>query len=151
MDFVRFEAVILSLHSGSQETKVNARSTNETCDICINVYGNRELSGQVGADLTEHGQYLQHPLLLDHGMEYDNPHYLMAPGSAIDINHLVKHRQWGPASRPLIYTKVMNLLDSLDSVDTTEELPALDNLLTPLLRSVELHRLLKRPCTLLLS
>ena len=131
---VHFEIIILPVDKGTSQAE--PQSYAETRDSSINIYGAPKLAGQVGDTLADAGQYLQHPFLLDVGMDYRNPHYFVNPVSMTNLNSLVKHRLCGSTSEINISREVSKLLDSLDSVGTELELPRKEGIKTSLLRSV---------------
>ena len=131
---VRFEAVISPSPSDDQSSQPEIQNRNEICNISLNIYGREALAVQVGAILTEEGRFLQHPLLLNYGMEYSNPHYLVASGLVVDFNKFVKCRQYGSNFQQSISTEVTKLLDSLDFIEGDVELPPITAIQTPLLR-----------------
>lgn len=44
--------------------------------IYLNLYGPSSISAQVGKSLSKAGLFLQHPILLESNVKYENPHYL---------------------------------------------------------------------------
>ena len=136
---VHFEAAILSVDRDTPQAQ--SQNSAETCDVSINIYGDPKLAGQVGDILADVGKYLQHPFLLDFGMDYSNPHYFIAPGSSIDLNSLVKHRLNGSNSERNLSMEVSKLLDSLNFIGTDHELPRNEGIKTLLLRLVTTYRI----------
>ncbi|KAK3983814.1 SNF2 family N-terminal domain-containing protein [Cladorrhinum sp. PSN332] len=51
--------------------------------LFVVVYGLREEAVGIGRFLSEHGEYLQHPVMYDKTLEYTNPQYLLRPGSSM--------------------------------------------------------------------
>lgn len=129
----RFEAIVSPLLSEHSRTQLRLQDLNEISDCTVNLYGPQDSAKQVGTVLTQMEQYLQHPLLLEYGINYSNPQYFLVPGSKIDLNHFVKNRKSGQISKAFISSEVVKLLDSLDIVGINYELPPLEALQTPLL------------------
>ena len=144
---LRFEAIILPSPVDNQSTQMKIQELNEVCNISINIYGTHDSARQVGGLLTQAGLYLQHPFLLDYGLEYSNPHYFVVPGSTIDFNRFVRNRQPGSRFQQVLSMEVTKLLDSLDSVETDYELPPMAAIQTPLLRSVPSRHASHQACS----
>ena len=125
---VSFRATILSALAGGEPPGVNA-----TPKVSINIYGSKASIDQVGTLLTVEGQFLQHPFLLEHGVEYHNPQFLITPGTRIGLGHHVKNRYYGASSKERISSEVTTLLESLDMMPGAAESPEIDQLQTPLL------------------
>ena len=132
----RFEAVIHSSLYDIHNMQEATQKLDHVCDISVNVYGPHDLATRVGNILTQVERYLQHPLLLDYGMEYSNPQYFMVPNSSVDFSQFVKNRQHGLSSKRTLSLEVLKLLDSLGVVEIGNELPPNLGVATPLLRSV---------------
>ena len=136
---VRFEAVIFPSPSESRCSQVETEGAREMCSITLNICGPQAFAAQVGILLTQEGRCLQHPLLLDYGMEYSNPHYLVVPGSVVDFSKFVKSRQCGSSFQKSVSIELTKLLNSLDSFQSNKELPLITAIETPLLRSAVFH------------
>ncbi|KAK6507853.1 hypothetical protein TWF481_006275 [Arthrobotrys musiformis] len=61
-------------------------------DITINITGPEDFADTVGRTLEDAGAYLQHPVFLEAGIKYANPHYFYVGDGMIDLRHLI-----GPA------------------------------------------------------
>lgn len=57
----------------------NALRPNQSGRLCINLYGAKEISKNVGDVLDQAGTFLQHPQISDLAVPYFNPHYLVRP------------------------------------------------------------------------
>lgn len=148
---VRFEAVILPLPDDTYFLQQGKQVTNEIrnthVSISVNIHGPHNVAAQIGARLTLSDRYLQHPVLLDYGMEYTNPQYYLIPDSSTKCHQFVKDRLYGVKFAQHISSEVTKLLDSLDTVDTEIETPPLTAIKTPLLKSVSLnYRYLSEAC-----
>jgi hypothetical protein len=131
---VRFQAVIQCNVIDRPETAIGTKIIRDMVEGSINIYGIQNLAKKVGATLTRERQFLQHPDVVDPGVEYNNPHYFKTPGLTVDLNQLVKPRHAGQMSKEAISSEVGKIMDSLDVVDFDWDIPATDILLTPLLR-----------------
>jgi len=127
---LRFQAVI-------QRNAIDLLGTTakkDMVEISINLYGTRNIAKKVGVALARERQFLQHPDVVDPGVDYDNPHYFKTPGLLIDLNQCVQPYNHGRISKESISSEVEKILDSLSVVDSDICIPASDILLTPLLR-----------------
>ncbi len=75
------QVTLVAFLVGSAESK-DVPQANDSCQLCITVYGVQEASKDVGELLDHAGIYLQHPLSYDSTIPYTNPHYLVRPGGA---------------------------------------------------------------------
>lgn len=48
-------------------------------NFSINLYGERRIKDMVGSTLSSAQMFLQHPLSMEYGSEYDNPHFVSIP------------------------------------------------------------------------
>ena len=151
IQLIRYEAVLPLSPLDKRATQVNGQSRNEICEASINIYGSIHSAVQAGAILTEQRQYLQHPLLLEFGIEYVNPHFFTRPGSRPNLNSYVEKRYYGPSAQKRISSATAQLLDSLDFVEIKSALPVINALQTPLLRSVPIYSVTKSKAEQLLS
>jgi hypothetical protein len=103
-------------------------------EASINLYGIQILAKKVGAILTRERHFLQHPDVVDPGIDYDNPHYFKTSGIKVDLNQFVKPSRHGGMSKEAISLEVGKIIDSLDIVDIDLDIPVTDTILTPLLR-----------------
>lgn len=112
---ISFSAVI---NSASLE-KIPRKKTKKTTiiDVTINILGPEVQAEGVGERLADASAYLQHPVLLQAGIRYLNPHYFYLDGIMSDLNHLV-----GPIQEDARSTRVSqgieNVLQSLGSAMT---------------------------------
>lgn len=112
---ISFNAVI---NSASLE-KVSRKKTKKTTviDVTINILGPEVLAEDVGERLADSSAYLQHPVFLQAGIRYLNPHYFYLDGIMSDLSHLV-----GPIQEDARSTRVSqgieNVLQSLGSAMT---------------------------------
>lgn len=109
---------------------------NGACQVSVNIYGTATSIHQVGRLLTEQRRYLQHPPLLEYGVEYINPHYFVAPGTQVSFGQFVKIRYYGFPSKGKITSEVIKIMDSLGWNTVAAESTVIDQLQTPLLPSV---------------
>lgn len=85
-------------------------------NVTININGPEEFTERVGETLGSVSAYLQHPLFLESGIRYVNPHYLYPDDIMTDLSHLV-----GPRMSDLKATRISQDIESLLSslgVDT---------------------------------
>jgi hypothetical protein len=130
----RFQAVFQRNAINGPGTSVGTKANPNLIEVSINLYGIRDLAKKVGAALTRERQFLQHPDVVDPGIDYDNPHYFKMPGLAVDLSQSVKPRHHERMSKEAISSAVDKIIDSLDVVDYDLDIPATGVLLTPLLR-----------------
>lgn len=115
-------------------------------DITVNISGPKHLAEEVGEAIAAASGYLQHPLLLDPGTVYINPHYLYPEDQATDLSHLI-----GPVKVNTLATRVSRevetILDSLDGEsglrslqDTTQSGQDIISVISPQLLNTQLKR-----------
>jgi hypothetical protein len=126
---VRFQAVIQC----NAIDKPGIKSKRNVIEVSINLYGNPNLAKKLGNLLHQEGQFLQHPEVVDPGINYDNPHYFKAPGLTVDLNQCVAPFHRGGMSKEVISAEVVKVMDSLDVVDVNMDIPPTDVLLTTLM------------------
>lgn len=131
---VRFQAVIQCNAVDKPRTTVGTITKRDMVEVSINLYGAQNLAKKVGILLTHQRQFLQHPDVVDPGIDYDNPHYFKAPDLTVDLNQCVKPCHNGRISKEAISSEVDKIMDSLTAVNSDISIPATDVLLTPLLR-----------------
>jgi hypothetical protein len=131
---VRFQAVMQCNAIDRPGTAAGTISKRDMIEISINLYGTRNLAKEVGVSLTRERQFLQHPDVVDPGIDYDNPHYFKTFGLTVDLNQCVKPCHNGRISKATILSEVDKIMDSLCAVDSDFNIPATDVLRTPLLR-----------------
>jgi hypothetical protein len=111
---IRFEAFLDSNDIGKPGKQWKKRGETIGLSFCINIYGSRGIAQEVGKRLSKGGSFLQHPYLLDEGIEYDNPHYFKLPNRKPALppdNVTSPYRQ---PSRESQAAQVSGILDTLD-------------------------------------
>jgi hypothetical protein len=131
---LRFQAVIQRNTIDLQGTTADTRTKKDMVEISINLYGTQNIAKKVGVALAREKQFLQHPDVVDPGVNYDNPHYFKTPGLLIDLNQCVQPYNHGRISKESIPSEVEKILDSLSVVDSDVCIPTSNILLTSLLR-----------------
>lgn len=131
---VRFQAVIQCKAIDKPCTTAGPITKRDMVEVSINLYGTQSLAKKVGVSLTKQRQFLQHPDVVDPGVDYDNPHYFKTPSLTVDLNQCVKPCYYGRISKEAISSEVGKIMDSLSAVDSDFHIPATDVLLTSLLR-----------------
>ncbi|KAK3369585.1 SNF2 family N-terminal domain-containing protein, partial [Lasiosphaeria ovina] len=111
---VRFAAVV---QSSTLSSHINKKKPSKAIiDISVNIYGPARLIDQVGLKLEAVSAFLQHPVYLETGLEYVNPHFFYPDSERYEVRGLV-----GPPSldsRALgISNGIENALSSLDDVN----------------------------------
>ncbi|KAJ5740688.1 Helicase C-terminal [Penicillium malachiteum] len=77
----QFSVTFLSfLPEPSKPLKLNNRDRIGNVDIHIVIYGIQSECDAVGSILSDDGLYLQHPVQINEGVSYNNPHFLLPPG-----------------------------------------------------------------------
>ncbi|KAH7165443.1 SNF2 family N-terminal domain-containing protein [Dactylonectria macrodidyma] len=92
----RFQDTSLTavIHSASMDKIPGKRTKKATIiDATINILGPGGLAEAVGDALADTSAYLQHPLFLEEGVQYLNPHYFYFDGRMTDLRHLIGPRQ----------------------------------------------------------
>ena len=77
-------------------------------DVTVNICGPEELAGNVGETLSAISVYLQHPVFLEAGIPYINPHYFYPENSPSDLRHLI-----GLAKMESRLTRISRGIDTL--------------------------------------
>ena len=108
--------------------------SNEVQDAAINILGSRQSAETAGALLGKARRNLQHPLLLDYGINYSNPQFLVVPGSNSNLNEHVKSRSDSSDFQNFLSEAVSELFESLDRVEEGIEIPLSECVKTPLLK-----------------
>jgi len=111
---IRFEAFLDSNDIGKPGKQWKKGGETIGLLFSVNIYGSRGITQEVGKRLSKGGSFLQHPYLLDKGIEYDNPHYFKLPNrkTALPPDNVVSPcRQ---LSRESQAAQVSGILDSLD-------------------------------------
>src|SRR5277367_3376960 len=111
---IRFEAFLDSNDIGKPGKQWKKKGETIGLPFLINIYGSRSIAQEVGKRLSKGGAFLQHPCLLDKGIEYDNPHFFKLPNrkTALPPDNVVSPcRQ---LSRESQAAQVSGILDSLD-------------------------------------
>ena len=114
-DFRRlsFSAVVSSASLGKIPRKATRKTT--IVDATINILGPEELAISVGEALTDASCYLQHPVFLEPGTRYANPHYFYPDDTMTDLRHFI-----GPKTDDSRSARVAqgigNVLESLSNV-----------------------------------
>jgi hypothetical protein len=126
---LRFQAII-------QGTTGSSKNKRSVIEISVNLYGTALHSKLVGSKLKQAKYFLQHPDVVDSGINYDNPHYFKSPGVTMDLNPFVKPRHPIRLPKEAISSEVEKIMDTLYVVDSGGDIPAVDMLLTPLFRYV---------------
>lgn len=111
---IRFEAFLDSNDIGKPGKQWKKGGETIGLPFCINIYGSRRIAQEVGKRLSKGGSFLQHPYLLDEGIEYDNPHYFKLPNRKIALppDNVVSQCQQPPRGSQA--AQVSGILDSLD-------------------------------------
>lgn len=128
---VRFQAVFQCNAIDRPGTTAGTIAKRNIIEVSINLYGSQILANKVGVLLTQERRFLQHPDVVDPGLDYNNPHYFKTPGLTVDLNQCVKSSRDRQIS---ISSEVAKIMDSLSSVDSDIHIPPTRALLTPLLR-----------------
>lgn len=104
---------------------------NQSCQLCITVYGMQEASRCVGQILDDAGIYLQHPSSYDPAVPYMNPHYLVRPGGSHPAPVAEEHVEL--SIRPSISLSTDQQLkgDVLKMIDSSAQGPTSYSKVTP--------------------
>ncbi|KAK3687177.1 P-loop containing nucleoside triphosphate hydrolase protein [Podospora appendiculata] len=115
-------------------------------NLSVNILGPKTLFEDVGLAVDDISRYLQHPIFLEHGMAYMNPHYFYLENEERDLRHFV-----GPSSadsqQKALSKQMEMLLNSFENVDrsrgtTYTEKSTIRDMIQPSLVQTELKRLL---------
>lgn len=152
---LRFSSLSLAaVVSSSELTVVPSMKSRKKpiIDITVNVTGPKHLAEGVGKAIAADSGYLQHPLLLDPGTVYINPHYFYPGNQMTDLSHLV-----GPSKADTLATRVSRgvetILDSLNGdsglrspQDTTQKKKDILSVISPQLIDTQLKRSVLPQC-----
>jgi SWI/SNF-related matrix-associated actin-dependent regulator of chromatin subfamily A3 len=87
-------------------------------DLTLNVMGPEDLADDVGNAVAAASGYFQHPVYLEAGIRYINPHYFYPGNEKSDLRHFIR-----PAKKDSRATRlregIENLLDSLGSIQSS--------------------------------
>lgn len=82
--------------------------------MTVNILGSRGLAYKVGKAIATTSSYLQHPVFLDTGIPYVNPHYMYSKIEDLDLRHLIGMQQ---PTQAIMYV-VKGIEDALTSLDS---------------------------------
>jgi len=112
-----YTAVVSSSWLGSISRKLTRKKT--IIDLTVNVMGPENLADDVGEAVAEASGYFQHPVFLEAGIPYINPHYFYPGNRRSDLRHLI-----GPAKPDSKSIRVYNGIETvLESLDNPQILP----------------------------
>ncbi|KAF4535902.1 P-loop containing nucleoside triphosphate hydrolase [Lasiodiplodia theobromae] len=96
--------------------KVNhfKNSSKTQISIYLNLYGPPNISAQVGKTMSKAGLFLQHPILLEKDVKYENPHYLNVSLLQYSASALPTPPLESPVERLKTPDLVSSVLDDLD-------------------------------------
>ncbi|KAH0537127.1 hypothetical protein FGG08_006060 [Glutinoglossum americanum] len=107
-----FIAIVSSSWLSSVPRKATHKKT--IINLTVNVMGPEAYADDVGEAVAAASGYFQHPVFLEAGISYINPHYFYPGNQKSDLRHLI-----GPAktdSRVMrIFDGIENVLESLDN------------------------------------
>ena len=86
-----FTAIVSSSWLSSLSRK-SARQ-KPVLDMTVNILGPPELADEVGEAVAKASGYLQHPVFLDPGIPYVNPHYFYSKDEDLDLRHFIGQQQ----------------------------------------------------------
>ncbi|KAF3937496.1 hypothetical protein ABW19_dt0201046 [Dactylella cylindrospora] len=88
---VTFQAVISSPQVEKIPREKSQKKTQKKTriDLTINIFGPEAIAEEVGDALSGVSGYLQHPVYLEDGIKYANPHYFYPGDTMEDIRHLI--------------------------------------------------------------
>ncbi|KAK6526014.1 hypothetical protein TWF281_011055 [Arthrobotrys megalospora] len=109
---ISFRAVISSPNFNKIPRKPTSKKTR--IEITINIFGPEDIADNAGQALNKARGYLQHPLFLEGGIKYANPHYFYVDDAMTDLRHLIGPLPTNEKLRR-ISRAVENILDSLES------------------------------------
>ncbi|KAL3470719.1 hypothetical protein BJX99DRAFT_263989 [Aspergillus californicus] len=112
----------------------NQQNANPVVSVSINIYGPHRHCRQVGSRLTKLKHHLQHPDIIAPGLRYENPQYFRRPDVQSDMNHFVKPLHRARQTSQSVRSEVENILDTLDTTFSDDDIPFSNQLLTPLLK-----------------
>lgn len=129
LDTFRCEAFFPKGYGTENTSRLRERSGDP---ITMNVYGSRNIIGEVGKRLSDMKVYLQQPDHLDESIVYENPHYFSISGQPTPIIGI------DPATTecPNLNNEIATVFDSLDQAVCLQlpELPVDIRIKTNLLR-----------------
>jgi len=135
---VRFDAVLQSnIFSKSHS---DSGGSAKIIPLSINIFGPKRCAEDIASQLAKVSGFLQHPKMLNPGIEYYNPQYLAFPDETIDMNEFVDTgKDTARAQKVKISEEVEDILDSLAefTYDTNFQRPA--GLVTTLRRLAIIH------------
>lgn len=115
VDRVSFRVVI----SSSDLSKVpRSKKTRKRIklSITINIFGHGNMAEEVGENHSRSGVYLQHPVFLEAGIKYANPHYLYPDDTRTDLRPLI-----GPVLADTRLNRVSHVVGKIiDSLGTVQ-------------------------------
>ena len=114
LEGVSFRAVISSGHLNNIPRKKTRKAVK--LDITINILGPEDIAEDVGEELGKVGGYLQHPVFLEAGIKYANPHYFYAHDNMTDLRSLI-----GPVLSDTKQNRVSHVVEKImDSIETVQ-------------------------------
>lgn len=115
----------------SEKTRGQNSITSQDCSVRITVFGLANERTVVGKLLSDAGLYLQHPWPSEHNghVEYNNPHYLLRPGSKIpNLDQLSQHSDSAISKSTdcITETDKNRFMRILDLANEVGELPSIE-------------------------
>ncbi|KAK6343600.1 hypothetical protein TWF730_011191 [Orbilia blumenaviensis] len=110
---ISFRVVISS--SNFSRIPKNACSKKTRINVTINILGPENIAEKVGEKLEDEQTYLQHPVFLEQGIKYANPHYFYDDEALADLRHLIGPMPTDNKSQQ-ISRDIQSILESLDHV-----------------------------------
>jgi hypothetical protein len=107
-----FSAVVSSSWFSSITRKATRKKT--IIDITVNVMGPEYLADDVGKAFAAASGYFQHPVFLETGIPYVNPHYFYPGNQKSDLRHFIGPEKTDSKARR-VCEGIENLLESLDN------------------------------------
>ncbi|KAL9609137.1 MAG: hypothetical protein Q9167_006081, partial [Letrouitia subvulpina] len=132
---IRFQAVIRPKVESRPIAPAMKTAQKGIVEISINLYGTSTMAKAISDALSRERKFLQHPDVVDPGVDYVNPQYFMPPGESGVLNNMVGARDWKSSSVHTISLEVDRIMDSLSEVDSNIDMLLNSDILTPLLRS----------------
>ena len=130
----RSQAAYTSHMEGSSSTASRPPKSKAFVDISVNIYVAPLHAKAIGDVLSKERRFLQHPDIIDAGIDYVNPQYLVFPGQPSQLNDKVGMARKRAPSAQALASEVEDILNSLDEVQGHIDNHLSDKILTPMLK-----------------
>lgn len=128
-----FKSLIIIFPSISPRQHWRNQTRRKHAWVSINTYSAVRYFKRLSSKLNKIKHFLQHPDIMDSGINYDNPHYFKPRSNLVNLNELIKPLCHIQISKDTISSEVERVMNMLHNANSEYRYtPATDALRTPL-------------------